>query len=445
MTRRRTPPRTADSFRRREDGGLTVVNVFFLSVLAILGGIAIDVASVVSARTQLQATADSAAHAAMVEREWHTADEAREKAVAVARQNMSQDRFGDVLDPQNIVFGDWDRETGVFTQDDNSRNAVLVTTERDEQNGNAVSTFLLQFIGLWDWEVRTSSVFETFYPTCLLEGFVADGVIDVQSNNSYFNGFCMHSNSYVTINNNNYFESGTIVSMPDTDDLVVTVNGGGEPKNEGLAEALREGKYFIKILNRLDFITAGVKDRDSRYARDYINNYNVHEISTGNGNNVSTSFAKATVDPSSLMKGRVNTADCSNELTLDGGVYEEMVIISECDVKIANNVQLIDVVLISKGNVGGSHIILGADDNCAPGGGAQLLSYGDIKFSSKIEMYGSQMIAANDIDFEASGDGMAGASVVAGGNIDSTSNLNFAFCGTGMEHSFLAEYFRLAK
>lgn len=445
MTRPQKMQNAASRFRRLDDGGLTAVNVFFLSALAILGGIAIDVASVVSARTQLQATADAAAHAALVEREWHSADEAKTKALAVAQQNMPQTRFGEVVKNQNITFGDWDRDTGVFTQDNNSRNAVLVTAERDSQNGNPVATFLLQFVGLWDWDVRTSSVFETYYPTCLMEGFVADGVIDVQSNNSYFNGFCMHSNSYVTINNNNYFESGTVVSMPDTNDLVVAVTGNNEPKNEGLAEALREGKYFIKILNRLDLITAGVQDRNSRYARDYINNYNIHQISTGNGNNTSTSFAKATLDPTKLLKGRVNTADCSNELTLSAGVYEDMAIISECDVKIGNNVSLINSVLISKGDIGGSHIVLGADDNCAPGGGAQLLAYGDIKFSSKIEMYGSQMIAAGDIDFEASGDGMAGASVVAGGNIDSTSNLNFAFCGTGMEHSFLAEYFRLAK
>ena len=429
---------------RREDGAISVLNLFFLMAVGILAGVAIDVSSLVSARSQLQVTADAAAHAALVEREWEDIEVAKAKAVSLAQNNMPTAKFGDVLTEENIQFGSYDRATEVFTVDDNSRNAVLVKTERLTTNGNPVSSFLLQFVGFWNWDVRTTSVFETFYPTCLMEGFVADGVIDVQSNNSYFNGFCMHSNSHVTINNNNYFEPGTIVSMPDTNDLVVTTNGNDEPKNDGLEEALREGKYFIKILSRLDKIVEGIKDRDSRYARDYINNYNINQITAGNGNNTSVSFAKATIDPSDLMQRRVNTADCSNELTLGPGTYENVVLISECNVKISNNVILTNATLITKGSVNGSHIVLGVDDGCAAGGGAQLLAYGEVAFSSQIELYGGQIIAVGDIDFQANGDGMKGASIVSGGNIDSTSNLNFGFCGTGMEHSFLAEYFRLA-
>lgn len=428
-----------------EDGGISVLNVYFLMTLAILAGVAVDVSNLIASRTQLQVAADAAAHAALVEREWNDKDVAKSRALAIAQKNMPQQDFGDVLDTRNIVFGDYDRTTGTFTPDPLSRAAVMVETERVADNGNAVSSFLLQFVGVMDWDVRSRSIFETFYPTCLMEGFVANGVIDVQSNNSYFNGFCMHSNSYVTINNNNYFEPGTIVSMPDTTQLVVTTNGNEEPKNEGLTEALREGKYFIKVLNRLDKIVEGVQDRHSRYARDYVNNYNVHEVTAGNGNNTSTSFNKGTIDPTNLQARRINTVDCATELTLSAGTYEDVVIISECDVKISNNVILTNATLISKGGIGGSHIVLGVDDNCAAGGGAQLLAYGDVQFSSTIELYGGQIIAAGDIDFQANGDGMQGASIVAGGDIDSTSNLNFAFCGSGMEHSFLAEYFRLAQ
>lgn len=433
------------SFMAEEDGGISVLNVYFLMTLAILAGVAIDFSNLMASRTQLQVAADAAAHAALVEREWNEKQEATASALKVAKLNMPSDDFGEVLTAQDIVFGDYDRATRTFTADPNSRAAVMVETSRGMKDGNAVSSFLLQFVGVMGWDLKSRSIFETYYPTCLMEGFVADGVINVQSNNSYFNGFCMHSNSYVTINNNNYFEPGTIVSMPDTNDLVVSVNGNEEPKNEGLDEALREGKYFIKILNRLDRIVAGVQDRHSRYARDYINNYNVAEITAGNGNNLSTTFNKATIDPASLQKRRVNTADCTGELTLSAGTYEDVVIISECDVKINNNVILTNATLITKGSVNGSHITLGAKDNCAPGGGAQLLAYGDVAFSSTIEMYGGQIVAAGDIDFQANGDGMQGASIVAGGDIDSTSNLNFAFCGEGMEHSFLAEYFRLAE
>lgn len=450
MTRLQTLQNAANRFRRHQDGGLTVVNLFFLSVLAILGGVAIDVASVVSARTQLQATADAAAHAALVEREFHTSQEATDKALAVALQNMPQGSFGDVLTQQNITFGDWDRETRVFTADVNSSDAVLVTTERLEQNGNAVTTFLLQFVGLWDWDVRTSAVFETFIPTCLLEGFVAESVIDIQSNNSYFNGFCLHSNSHVAINNNNFFESGTVVSMPDSNDLVVDITGSGEDKNEGLEDALREGKWIIKILNRIDMIAEGLQDRQSRYARDYTNNFNVIQIdvdmpSLKQGN-------KYVIEPNDLQKGRVYKVTCDKlDLVNKGsGVFDGIVLIADCPIEISGGLVFTDTVILTTYAGAGAlkspaNIVLGDNDGCASGGGAQFLTKGDVDFSAGVALYGSQIIAGGDVKFTSNADGLQGASIVAGGRIDSTSNMNFAFCGSGMEHSFLAEYFRLAR
>ncbi|NND17462.1 MAG: hypothetical protein HKN98_02685, partial [Silicimonas sp.] len=94
MTRMTALQDAARRHAQREDGGLTVVNVIFLSLIAMLAGIAIDVASVVAARTQLQATADAAAHAALVEREFHTKEEATDKAVAVAQGNMPTGQYG---------------------------------------------------------------------------------------------------------------------------------------------------------------------------------------------------------------------------------------------------------------------------------------------------------------------------------------------------------------
>ena len=346
-----------------------------------------------------------------------------------------------------VVLNEVDRATGTFTADVNSSDAVLVQTERLTKNGNGVTTFLLQFAGLWDWDVRTSAIFETFFPTCLLEGFVAESVIDIQSNNSYFNGFCVHSNEYVAINNNNFFESGTVVSMPDTDLLQVDITGAGEDKNLGLSEALREGKWFIKILNRIDLIKAGLQDKQSRYARDYIKNYNVVNINIDlpsllQGN-------KYVIQPSDLQKGRIYTVNC-NKVDFKAGTYDEVVFIADCPIELSGGVVLTDAVVLTTYNGSNSvrspaGIVLGENDDCAAGGGAQLITKGDVDFSAGIEIYGSQIIAGGDVEFTSNADGLDGASIVAGGRIDSTSNMNFSFCGSGMEHSFLAEYFRLAR
>lgn len=438
-------PRT-DGFARGESGAMSVLNLYFLMALAICAGVAIDVSNVVAARTQLQTVADAAAHTALVEREWHDADDAKDSAVAMVLANMPESRFGDVLTADSIKFGEYDRATGVFTVDDTSRDAVWVETERLSSNGNSVSTFLLQFVGLWDWDVRTTSVFETFRPTCLIEGFVADDVIDIQSNNSYFNGFCIHSNNHVTVNNNNFFEAGTVVSMPDADDIVVNITGNGEDKNVGLEDALREGRWFIKILNRIAEIERGLQIRTHRYARSYTSNFDVVQIDVDmrhlrQGN-------KYVIGPGDLQAGRIYRVDCQ-KVDFKSGTYDRIVFIADCPVELSNGVVLTDVVLLttfdgSKAFYSPANIVLGRNDSCASGGGAQIVTNGDVDFSAGVEMYGSQIIAGGNVEFSSNADGLQGASIVAGGRIDSTSNMNFSFCGTGMEHSFLAEYFRLA-
>ncbi|MEO9826217.1 MAG: pilus assembly protein TadG-related protein [Paracoccaceae bacterium] len=433
-------------FLRVQHGTITVLNLFFVLVIALFTGVAIDVANAISARTQLQATADAAAHAALVQREWHEPDAAKARAIQIATGNMPSGSYGDVLEAQDIVFGDYDRQTSTFSPDPNSREAVLVRTERVAERENPVGTFLLQLVGHWNWEVRTAAVFETFYPTCLMEGFVAQEVVDIQSNNSYFNGFCIHSNAHVSINNNNYFESGTKVSMPDTDDLVVSVTGNGEDKNLGLREALHEGKWLIKILNRIERIKEGVQADGHRYAQeftDFFNPINIHvdmrDLKQGN---------KYVIEPADLQSGRVYNVEC-NKVDLKSGTYVGLVLITDCQVELSNGVVLEDTVLISsysgaKAFYSPANIVLGVNDSCSEGGGAKLVTNGSIDFSAGVEIYGSQIIAGGNVEFSSNADGLQGASIVAGGRIDSTSNMNFAFCGDGIEHFFLADYFRLA-
>ncbi|PWK51658.1 hypothetical protein, partial [Silicimonas algicola] len=361
----------------------------------------------------------------------------RATAMQILQANMPASVYGEVLDEEAIQFGEYDRATKTFTVDEDSRDAVLVETRRVSDNGNPVGTFLLHLVGVNQWDVARQSVFETFFPTCLKEGFVAKGVVDIQSNNSYFNGFCIHSNSHVEINQNNFFEAGTIVSMPDTDDLVVPNNGLDEEKNEGLANALREGRWFIKILDRLDLIRQGVQDRDSRYAQSYTTNFTPLTL-TG-----------TTVSPSNFTAGRIYKSSCSNRLTFNGGIYKGIVVIADCKMIFKNGAEFQDSVIITrstdaKAMSAPNNLVLGAKDNCAEGGGAILVSYGGVEVASSLEMHGSQIIAADNVEFTANADGIRGASIVAGGRIDGTSNMNFAFCGGGMAHIFMAEYFRLA-
>ncbi|MCL7466203.1 Tad domain-containing protein [Phaeovulum sp. NW3] len=425
----------------REDGVVTALSLFLLLAILMVGGLAIDFSNAVAARTRLQITADSAAHAALYKRELLPEDEAKAAAIELVTRNMPPESFGEALLPEDIVFGRWDRDADLFEPAPGSRQAVLVRTAQLEERQNSVTVFLLRLVGMNSWDVLAPSVFETYYPTCLREGMVGDVLVDVQSNNIYESGFCLHSNGHVSVNSNNLFEQGTVVSMPDTRDIELPKSGF--ESNDGLQYALRDGVYPLKILDRIDAIYNGVQSMGSAYMPDYITSDIVIDVSSNNGN----------FDQTMFQKGRVHRVLCKNSgANIEAGtLLSELVIVTDCDLKFGAGARLEDVVIVTR-NTGAKSVYaasglqVGRNDNCAPGGGAQIVTYGGIDIPSDLQMYGGQMIAAKDIAFTANADGIQGAAFVAGGTVSGTSNGSMAFCGgAGMENNFEAAYFRLAR
>ena len=259
----------ARRFLEKTDGALTAFGLFMTITMLCVGGLAIDVSNAIMVRTQLQVAADASAHAALSAREHKSETEAKDFAVMVGQATLPSGKFGNTIEPGDVTFGTWDAAAKVFTPDATSRDAVLVNTQRLATRANPVGTYFLRFVGLNNLNVVSQSVFESYYPTCFREGFVAENTVDVQSNNTYGNGFCIHSNDHVEINNGNTFMDGTIVSMPDKADLVIPSSGTGS--NPGLNDALRSGSYRMRILDRIDDIIAGAEDPNSPYFRtDYV-------------------------------------------------------------------------------------------------------------------------------------------------------------------------------
>ena len=64
-----------------------------------------------------------------------------------------------------------------------------------------------------------------------------------------------------------------------------------------------------------------------------------------------------------------------------------------------------------------------------------------MRTAAKLQLYGGQIIVAGDLNFAAQGNGFGGASVIAGGEIDGTSNSDMGLCdgGAGMEDIFIAK------
>lgn len=451
-------PKISAALRRfvtREEGGITALSLQIFLASLVLGGLALDFGNGVTAKTQLQVAADSAAHAALYTRELHSADEAKTAGLQIAALNMPGGKYGNVLTASDITFGHWDRDTQVFTVDPGSRDAVMVATKRHKANGNGVSTYLLGLIGFTAWDVTSETVVETYYPMCFREGFVAQDRVDMQSNGYFTAGFCIHSQNHVSVSSGNTFEPGVVVSMPDKRNIELP--SSGFTSNTGLEPALRDGSYKLRILNRIDDIIRGIETdpydpqvgvmaQGSLYYRSYITNATPVTIKAQGA---------ASLDPTKFKSGRIHVMDCKNDQSHkqigSGFVMRNMILVTDCRLQFSSGAVIEDSVIISKNTdaksfYGSSDIVIGKDDNCAVGGDVQMVTKGGVDLAAKVNVYGSQIIAAGDISMTANADGIEGVALVAGGKLDVTSNGVFGFCdGAGMNNNFSAAYFRLAR
>ena len=424
---------------------MTILGLFFFMCVAIAGAFALDVASLYAARTHLQTAADQGAHAALYNRPLMDADDAKQTAMDIVLATLPSTKFGAATTTQNIEFGRFNIADRTFVVDESATEAVRVVTSFSDERGNAVKSFLFKLIGFDEFDVSAKSIFIAYYPGCLREGFVADGIVDVQSNNAYGNGFCIHSNTYVSLDSNNTFEAGTVVSMPDLDSLDLPKSGF--KTNDGLKSALRQSTMNIRILSRIDSMIYRYENPlatdypgDTEELPDYITDPTVQEMRT------------RSVETAELERGRVYSIACTggSGLTIDASeTLREVVIISPCEIKFTGGSSIEDARIISKNTSSDSinapaGLRVGRNDNCDPGGGAQLITNGGMRFPADLQLYGAQLMAKGDISFAANASGVQGASLIAGGEISGTSNMNMGLCLDGMEDNIEIPYFRLA-
>lgn len=440
---------------REEDGSISIIALFLFVAVCALLGIALDTASAYRTRTQLQVAADTGGHAALYERADKLATESSAKlaGAGLAAKNLDMLPVNAVVRVEDVVFGDWNAEKKLFTPRAGSRAAVRVTATRSAERSNPVQTFLLGFAGLNYWNISTHSVVETYRPDCLHEGFISEGILDIQGNNVFAPTFCLHSNTHVSLNQNNVFQPGSFVSMPNLD--LLDIPDSGFEQNIGLREALREGTYNIRILQRINPIKNGIL-AGTRYVPPYITDYNVNTVygdmltvSNFTAGKIYTLTCKRmhSGKPESVARVRLSV---DNSPSKPDSILDKVVVISPCPIEFGAGVELHDAVIISTSTeddafYAASGLQVGKNDNCAPGGGAQLLTLGGMRFPANLALFGGQLIAAKDIEFAARADGLMGASIIAGGEIDGTSNAAMGHCTTGMAGNFELDYFRLVE
>ncbi len=427
-------PSVFKRFRKDEDGGFTTFGVFMTFGLLLVGGLAVDLTYAGKVETELQGTADAAAHAALVSRQTMTADEARAVAMGIVERTLPVRQHGTLLTADDIRFGIWNARDRVFQADANAANAVEVTLTRSEARNNPVATFLLKLIGHTGWDISRTALYarglSNTHDPCLSEGLMAEGFVDLQSNNSFYSGFCIYGHEYVSFRNNNYFAAGTQVSMPDLDDLDIA--SSGYRKNPGLENALLETTHHLDVQAQAEGILAGLMAGDAAFMPSYIH---VYEPSIING---------GTITQGDLTFGAVHIANCDGGGTVsipNNTTLSNAVILTDCMISVGKGVALDNVILgtTSRSDVAvtsASSFQVGAGEDCTVDGNANVIALGGMRFAAKLSLTGGQLIAGRSIKFAAQGNVIMGASVLAGGNIDGTSNTQMGYCGAGMTHAF---------
>lgn len=211
-------------FAADEDGSITIWNITWLMVFVIMAGLAIDTTNARRVETIMASTADVAALAGVMELPmphltlpYSSAMELPIEVAAIdfAQQNMPVAQHGEYLKNSDIFVGNWNFETRDFTwgpQPDKPVNAVQVWLSRTQDKSNPLATLMLRTIGLTDLNLSTTTTAVASVPNCYQNGIVAEGRLNLASNNKIFSGVCLHGQGGIHINNNNWWWPDTTVS-----------------------------------------------------------------------------------------------------------------------------------------------------------------------------------------------------------------------------------------
>jgi len=251
------------AFVAEESGSMTTFGLFIFTAMLMMGGLALDTARQANMLTLMQNTADSAGAAAMIVRLDQTESASQAEGLRVAERNMPNSIYGVVMTAADIEFGIWNGATKQFTPQAGAMDAVRVRVNRTAANQNPLQATLMRFLGIESFDLTRVATVMSFNPACLREGFVAENIVDMQSNNAFTKGFCIHSNRDIKVSSGNSFETDVSISMPQPS--AIQLPNSGFASNTGLEDALEANRYNLRIVERLNSILTGLQTPGSRY------------------------------------------------------------------------------------------------------------------------------------------------------------------------------------
>ncbi|MFP5511395.1 MAG: TadG family pilus assembly protein [Alphaproteobacteria bacterium] len=204
-------------FAADERGGMTAFALVGIVVSAMLVGLAIDVTNLHRQKELITLAADAAAHAGVVALSLKKPQsEIEAEALAAVERNAPLSHFGKTIrGVSDINLVRFDPKTRTLVP--GTPNAVKVTLRRDSSVENPVKTGLLRIAGVDTFEVSVESVAYYGKPgTCSSsDGIYAKGEVTLTSGNRIAGTYCVHSQTNVRMPQQNTFDEGAGLSMPD--------------------------------------------------------------------------------------------------------------------------------------------------------------------------------------------------------------------------------------
>jgi hypothetical protein len=460
MTPRRILRNFFSRFARDERGVITGLNLFLTISACAIGAVGLDVTHFYASRTQLQVGADLAAHAALYTRRYGkyeggtyyglTETEAKTAAINAVQYGMPTGTYGTVIENVDIVLGRLNFATRQVIADPLYPEAAQVVTHR--AGSSPVSSFLFRIIGVNSMNVRSSAVFSLGPGECLRDqGFFSQTEVAINGGNTFHSGFCVATPKF-WVRNQNSFRPGMTTLLPPG---VGPSLSGSDPNthNPGLLESVLHGTLDLQttlnlVNNDNRSLNTNLQHFQSHdYARSLLTQPNWTQVVTDltKTNPITVSSNQVTLYPGDLATNTVHVIHCakdkSNIVLRDSSsadTFRNMVILTDCPVSFDGAVKLEDMVLSTTYIDNNSASIaapssrtgltVGKDDNCAATGGAALITRGRFDVAAKVNFYGAQVRAGTTVDFQSNATGQ-GVSIIAGGQIETNSNIEMKVCG----------------
>lgn len=445
-----TPRARLTSFLSEADGNATVFCLFLLMTFLAVGSLSVDYANGESERQHMQVVADAAAMAAVHDLPNEAA--ARTSAITSARLNAPAQTYGEVVAASGVTVGRWDAQTRTFQAGATPLNAVSVIARRTKANGNAVSTYLMGFLGIRSLDVSARAVSVLGGPPCGGTGFFSAGRVFSTSGNQYRDGFCLHGETGVTMTSGNTFQAGTGLSMRNRSTLSQTTG------NVGVNEALRETTVPLTLPARIPGLINQVLSRDFAAigGASYINRTERVPAITAATPLTSGTLYLVTGDVTRAVgQGLENIAiiaDGRIELT-SGHTLRNVILASRTSIRLTSGNTLNNATLAASGSIeltsgntlhnvtlaaSGSITLtsgnnIGQPNPCAGGTySVHMLAVGQIEFTSGITLNGTQIASQSIVKFTSGITAANGVYIEAAGNIEYTSGGTLRGCPAGL-------------